>query len=287
MFPKKISYIILFTLITFSLSLKIPIVDEDFIEVLVGSKPTAMKLLIDPTAPFSYILSDFESTTTHTFSSDYEFKNIYGNFKGNWESDFFYLTSDKVFNLRIKYLKVKTKNSVLNVDGVIGLGFSKQFDEDCSIFQILHKMTDVLSIENLMSYDKKKKMLTIGSLPIGDNYNPVKFPLYEGEKEYPATFVNLTKIRFIEGKEKKDWEINSKAKLGLMPVIVAPKQSIDSVNENFFPNVTTSKIVRKADNEKFFTDVYYDETNKSSVKTEMIFDKIAYKFEHSKKRIKN
>ena len=32
---------------------------------------------------------------------------------------------------------------------------------------------------------------------------------------------------------------------------------------------------------------YYDETNKSSVKTEMIFDKIAYKFEHSKKRIKN
>ena len=72
-----------------------------------------------------------------------------------------------------------------------------------------------------------------------------------------------------------------------MPVIVAPKESIDSVNENFFPNVTTSKIVRKADNEKFFTDVYYDETNKSSVNTEMIFDKIAYKFEHSKKRIKN
>lgn len=62
-----------------------------------------------------------------------------------------------MFNLRIKYLKVKTKNSVLNVVGVIGLGFSKQFDEDCSIFQILHKMTDVLSIENLMSYDKKRK----------------------------------------------------------------------------------------------------------------------------------
>lgn len=36
-----------------------------------------------------------------------------------------------------------------------------------------------------------------------------------------------------------------------MPVIVAPKESIDSVNENFFPNVITSKIVRKPDNEKF------------------------------------
>ena len=69
-----------------------------------------------------------------------------------------------------------------------------------------------------------------------------------------------------------------------MPVIVAPKESIDSVNENFFPNVITSKIVRKPDNEKFFTDAYYDETNKSSVKIEMIFDKIAYKFEHSNKK---
>lgn len=53
-------------------------------------------------------------------------------------------------------------------------------------------------------------MLTIGSLPIGDNYNPVKFPLYEGEKEYPATFVNLTKIRFIEGNEKQTGKLTLK-----------------------------------------------------------------------------
>ena len=46
-------FICIFALISLSLSLKINIVDEDFIEVLVGSPPVPMKLLIDPVAPFS------------------------------------------------------------------------------------------------------------------------------------------------------------------------------------------------------------------------------------------
>ena len=49
-------FICIFALISLSLSLKINIVDEDFIEVLVGNPPVPMKLLIDPVAPFSYML---------------------------------------------------------------------------------------------------------------------------------------------------------------------------------------------------------------------------------------
>ena len=37
-------------------------------------------------------------------------------------------------------------------------------------------MTDVFKIDNLTSYDKNKKLLTIGEHPKSDNYNPVKFP---------------------------------------------------------------------------------------------------------------
>lgn len=43
-------FICIFALISLSLSIKINIVDEDFIEVLVGNPPVPMKLLIDPVA---------------------------------------------------------------------------------------------------------------------------------------------------------------------------------------------------------------------------------------------
>ena len=174
----------IFTLISLSLSLKINIVDEDFIEVLVGNPPVPMKLLIDPVAPFSYMLKKFESSTLLPFDA-YKFSNSFGTFEGKWKSDFFYLTADKIFPLRIKFLMVEQTTSVLDVDGVIGLGYSEKIDDDCSVFEQLHKMTDVFKIDNLMSYDKNKKLLTIGELPKSDNYNPVKFPLFEGDSKYP------------------------------------------------------------------------------------------------------
>ena len=124
----------IFTLI--SLSLKINI------EVLVGNPPVPMKLLIDPVAPFSYMLKKFESSTLLPFDA-YKFSNSFGTFEGKWKSEFFYLTANKIFPLRIKFLMVEQTTSVLDVDGVIGLGYSEKIDDDCSLFEQLHKMTDV------------------------------------------------------------------------------------------------------------------------------------------------
>ena len=121
------------------------------------------------------MLKKFESSTLLPFDA-YKFSNSFGTFEGKWKSDFFYLTADKIFPLRIKFLMVEQTTSVLDVDGVIGLGYSEKIDDDCCVFEQLHKMTDVFKIDNLMSYDKNKKLLTIGELPKSDNYNPVKFP---------------------------------------------------------------------------------------------------------------
>ena len=241
-----------------------------------------MKLLIDPVAPFSYMLKKFESSTLLPFDA-YKFSNSFGTFEGKWKSDFFYLTADKIFLLRIQFLMVEQTTSVLDVDGVIGLGYSEKIDDDCSVFEQLHKMTDVFKIDNLMSYDKKKKLLTIGELPKSDNYNPVKFPLFEGDSKYPAAFVNLTKIRFINGKDRRDWNINQTAILGIMPVIIAPKQIADDLRKNYLPNMTTVNTTKYeffTDKEKFFTDIYYKDENKET-KTEMVFDRIAYKYTHT------
>ena len=94
-------FICIFALISLSLSLKINIVDEDFIEVLVGNPPVPMKLLIDPVAPFSYMLKKFESSTLLPFEN-YKFSNSFGTFEGKWNSDFFYLTADKIFLWYVK-----------------------------------------------------------------------------------------------------------------------------------------------------------------------------------------
>ena len=89
-------FICIFALISLSLSLKINIVDEDFIEGLVGNPPVPMKLLIDPVVPFSYMLKKYESSTLLPFEN-YKFSNSFGTCEGNWNSDFFYLTADKIF----------------------------------------------------------------------------------------------------------------------------------------------------------------------------------------------
>ena len=54
----KINSIIFLHIITLLNSLKINIIHEDFINIKIGNPPTSLKLLIDPTAPFSYIFSE-------------------------------------------------------------------------------------------------------------------------------------------------------------------------------------------------------------------------------------
>ncbi len=100
--------------------------------------------------------------------------------------------------------------------------------------------------------------------------------MFEGDSKYPAAFVNLTKKRFINGKDRRDWNINQTAILGIMPVIIAPKQIADDLRKNYLPNMTTVNTTKYeffTDKEKFFTDIYYKDENKET-KTEMVFDRI-------------
>ena len=82
-------------------SLTIKIIDEDFINVKIENPPTQMKLLIDPTAPFSYIFKDFDSSTTMKIDEG-KFSNEFRKFEGEWQNDYFYITEDNIFNFRLR-----------------------------------------------------------------------------------------------------------------------------------------------------------------------------------------
>ena len=90
-------------------------------------------------------------------------------------------------------------------------------------------------------------------------------------------------MRFINGKDRRDWMLNQNAILGIMPVIIAPKKIADDLKKNYLPNMTTVNTTKYeffTDKEKFFTDIYYKDQN-NSTKTEMVFDRIAYKYTHT------
>ena len=148
----------------------------------------------------------------------------------------------------------------------------------------MQKMKDVFKIEKVMSYDKAKKLLTIGEFPAPDNYNPVKYPVFEGDESDPSTFVNISQIRAISNSNKNVTyiNVNATAKLGLMPVIIAPKTAVKNLEENYYQFVEGegSKRTTIHDKEKFFSDVFFSENNKDT-KTEIIFGKIAYKYDHT------
>ena len=282
----KINSILFILTITSLNSLKIKIIDEDFINVKIGNPPTSLKLLIDPTAPFSYIFSDFESTTTIKIDEG-KFLNEFGKFEGEWQNDYFYITDDNVFNFRLRYFKVLKTNSPLNVDGVFSFGDSS-FYQDANIYNILSQIKiSFPNFKKVMSYDKQRSLLILGELPEPDYSNPVTFPLFEGRKE-SGTFVNLTKIGFIKKNNRRQIDyinIGDIAKLGILPVIIAPRYKINYLNNNYFPRIKspTSYMNKISNPEKFFSDVYLSEEN-DNLLTEMIFDKIAYKYDFVEKK---
>ena len=282
----KINSILFILTITSLNSLKIKIIDEDFINVKIGNPPTSLKLLIDPTAPFSYIFSDFESTTTIKIDEG-KFLNEFGKFEGEWQNDYFYITDDGIFNFRLRYFKVLKTNSPLNVDGVFSLGDSS-FYPDANIYNILSQIKiSFPNFHKVMSYDKQRSLLILGELPEPDYSNPVTFPLFEGRKE-SGTFVNLTKISFIKKNNRRQIDyinIGDIAKLGILPVIIAPRYKINYLNNNYFPRIKspTSYMNKISNPEKFFSDIYISEEN-DNLLTEMIFDKIAYKFDFVEKK---
>ena len=154
--------LILFTGI---LSLKLQLVDEDYVVVQIGYPPKEYKLMVDPVGPFTYLFkeNDSQSKVPGEKSEPHSFTNVFGNFTGVWKNDFFYLTVDKLMNFRMDYLEITQKETKLKCDGVLGLGYSFEYSYG-NIYEVLAKMYNVFPSKKMMSYDKKKcKLLLVNS----------------------------------------------------------------------------------------------------------------------------
>jgi hypothetical protein len=138
-------------------SLKLQLVDEDYVIVQIGYPPKEYKLIVDPVGPFTYLFKENNSTSKldGELSGTHEFQNVFGNFSGVWKNDFFYLTTDRLMNFRMDYLEIQKKETKLKCDGVLGLGYSFQQSYG-NIYEVLEKMYNVFKSKKMVSYDKKK-----------------------------------------------------------------------------------------------------------------------------------
>ena len=269
------------------LSLKLQLVDEDYVIVQIGYPPKEYKLMVDPVGPFTYLFkeNDSSSKTPGEKAESYTFSNVFGNFTGNWKNDFFYLTVDKLMNFRMDYLEITKKESKLNCDGVLGLGYS--FEQSYgNIYEVLEKMYNVFPSKKMMSYDKKKKQITLGEFPERSSYNPTVFPIYE-KKDVPGIFLKLEKLRFMtdydQTKYLSEEDMKDDALLTLLPVVIAPKHRIKNLYINYTTlfNTSESAFSKKGvdvNETKFFTDFYLTSPNKHMDFIELVFDRMAYKF---------
>ena len=283
-FKKIFLFSILFTAI---FSLKLQLVDEDYVVVQIGYPAKEYKLIVDPVGPFTYLFkeNDSQSKIAGEKSEPYSFSNVFGNFTGTWKNDYFYLTVDKLMNFRMDYLEITKKDSKLKCDGVLGLGYS--FEQSYgNIYEVLEKMYNVFPSKKMLSYDKKKMQITLGEFPERSNYNPTVYKIYE-KKEIPGMFLQLDKLRFVtdydQTKYKTEEDLNDDAILTLLPVVIAPKHRLKNLYTNYTTlfNTSNSKYSKKGENvneTKFYSDFYLTEPNKHMDFIELVFDRMAYKF---------
>ena len=274
-------------LLTSILSLKLQLVDEDYVIVQIGYPPKEYKLIVDPVGPFTYLFreNDSQSKLPGEKSEPLSFSNVFGNFTGSWKNDFFYLTNDKMMNFRMDYLEITKKDSKLNCDGVLGLGYS--FEQSYgNIYEVLEKMYNVFPGKKMLSYDKKKMQITLGEFPERSSYNPTVYKIYE-KKDTPGIFLRLEKLRFItdydQTKYKTEEDLKDDALLTLLPVVIAPKHRLKNLYINFTTlfNTSESEYSKKGvdvNETKFYSDFYLTKPNEHMDYIELVFDRMAYKF---------
>ena len=274
-------------LISAILSLKLQLVDEDYVIVRVGYPPKEYKLMVDPVGPFTYLFAPngSQSKKDGDLAGEKSFSNVFGNFTGVWKNDFFYLTEDRLMNFRMDYLEITKKESKLKCDGVLGLGYS--FEQSYgNIYEVLEKMYNVFPSKKMFSYDKKKMQISLGEFPERSNYNPTVYKIYE-KKDVPGIFVTLNKLRIITDYDQTKYlteeDLNDDALFTLLPVIIAPKHRLKNLYTNYTTifNTSQSEYSKKSDpqNEtKFYTDFYLTNPNKHMDFIELVFDRMAYKF---------
>ena len=268
-------------------SLKLQLVDEDYVKVQIGYPPKEYKLIVDPVSPFTYLFKENPSTTKTEgeLKKPITFSNVFGNFTGVWKNDFFYLTDDKLMNFRFDYVEITKKDTKLICDGVLGLGYSYEQSYG-NIYEVLEKMFNVFPSKKVLSYDKKKMQITLGEIPERSSYNPTVLKIYE-KKDMPGIFLNLNKLRFMSDYDQTKYiteeDLNDDALLTLLHVIIAPKHRLKNLYKNFTTLFSTDKSTfsKKGDNvnlTKFYTDLYFTNPNLHMNYTELVFDRMAYKF---------
>ena len=226
-------------------SLKLQLVDEDYVKVQIGYPPKEYKLIVDPVSPITYLFKENPSQTKRQgeLNKTITFSNVFGNFTGIWKNDFFYLTDDKLMNFRFDYVEITKRESKLLCDGVLGLGYS--FEQSYgNIYEVLEKMYNVFPSKKVLSYDKKKRQITLGEIPERSSYNPTVFKIYE-KKDTPGIFLNLNKLRFMtdydQTKYLSEEDLNDDALLTLLPVIIAPKHRLNNLYTNYTTLFSTEK----------------------------------------------
>ena len=252
-------------------SLKLQLVDEDYVIVQIGYPPKQYKLFVDPVGPFTYLFEEnkSESKIDGELSKPHEFQNVFGNFTGVWKNDFFYLTTDRLMNFRMDYLEITKKETKLKCDGVLGLGYSF-YDSYGNIYEVLEKMYNVFKSNKMLSYDKKKMQITLGEFPERSNYNPTVYKIYE-KKDNPGIFLQLDKLRFMTDTDQTKYlteeDLKDDALLTLLPVVIAPKHRLKNLYQNYTTLFSTSEseFSKKGENvneTKFYSDFYLTKPNK-------------------------
>jgi hypothetical protein len=273
-------------------SLKLQLIDEDYVLVQIGLPPKPYKLFVDPMGSFTYLFKPLNSTSTLPGESDQlEFTNVLGKFKGIWKNDFIYLTDDRLMNFRMDFLEITEKDTKFQCDGVLGLGYS--FSQSYgNIYDVLAKMYNVFPSKKVMSYDKKKMQITLGEFPERSNYNPTVYKIYE-TKDYPGTFLQLEKLRFMTDYDQTKYiseeDIKEDALLTLLPLVIAPKHRLKNLYHNYTttfstPESTFSKKGENRNETKFYSDFYLTNPNKHMDYIEIVFDRMAYKFRPFEKK---
>ena len=268
-------------------SLKLQLVDEDYVIVQIGYPPKQYKLIVDPVSPFTYLFKENPSETKieGELNKEITFSNVFGNFTGVWKNDFFYLTDDRLMNFRFDYVEITKKDTKLICDGVLGLGYSYEQNYG-NIYDVLAKMYNVFPSKKVFSYDKKKMQITLGEFPERSNYNPTVLKIYE-RKDIPGIFLNLDKLRFMTDYDQTKYiseeDINDDALLTLVPVVIAPKHRLKNLYTNYTTlfntsNSTFSKKGVDVNLTKFYTDFYLTDPNRHMDHIELVFDRMAYKF---------
>ena len=292
MASKTIKLFLSFVLFSSIFSLKLQLVDEDYVVVQIGYPPKQYKLIVDPVGPFTYLFKENNSTSKRDgdLTSSHDFQNVFGNFSGVWKNDFFYLTEDKLMNFRMDYLEIQKKETKLKCDGVLGLGYSFQ-NSYGNIYETLEKMYNVFKSKKIFSYDKKKMQITLGEFPERSNYNPTVYKIYE-KPEYPGIFLELDKLRFMTDYDQTKYlteeDLHDDALLTLLPVVIAPKHRLKNLYTNYTTLFNTSESTYSKKTEqnetKFFTDFYLTNPNKHMDHIELVFDRMAYKFKPFEKK---